>query len=74
MKCYSDALDIALENVRESDNIDALSGKIKTSIQKSSDSSIASKDRSTDNKPWVDETFLHQDRNKSKKRDIDKPY
>ena len=69
IKCYSDALDIALENVRESDNIDALSDKITTSIQKSSDSSILSKDRSTDNRPWVDETFLHliEDRNKSKK-------
>ena len=71
-KSYSDSLDQALEDFSYFSDVNELSEKITISIQSSSETHIFPlKKRSTDNKPWVNETFLCliEDRNKCKKGD-----
>ena len=72
VKSYSDSLDQALEDFSNFSDVNELSEKITISIQSSSETHIPPKKRSTDNKPWVNESFLRliEDRNKCKKRKI----
>ena len=68
VKSYSDSLDEALEDFSNFSDVNELSEKITISIKSSSETHIPPKERSTDNKPWVNETFLRliEDRNKCK--------
>ena len=69
VKSYSDSLDEALEGFSNFSDVNELSEKITISIKSSSETHIPPKERSTDNKPWVNETFLRliEDRNNTKK-------
>ena len=58
-KCYSDALDKALEDNNTCNDIDEHSDKITRSIQNSSEKTIPTKQRLKENKRWVNENFLH---------------
>ena len=71
VKSYSDSLDQALEDFSNFSDVNELSKKITISIQTSSETHIPPKKRSTDNKPWVNESFLRliEDRNNCKKDD-----
>ena len=52
-KCYSDALDKALEDHDACNGIDELSDKITIAIQNSSEKTNPQKERLKENKPWV---------------------
>ena len=58
VKSYSDSLDQVLEDFSNFSDVNELSEKITISIQSSSETHIPPKKRSTDNKPWVNESFL----------------
>ena len=68
VKSYSDSLDQELEDFSNFVDVNGLSEKITISTQSSSEIHIPPKKRSTDNKPWVNESFLRliEYRNKCK--------
>ena len=69
VKIFSNALDIALDDMSMCIDINDLSDKITSSILNSSDKYIPPLERSKENKPWTDEHFLRliENRNKAKK-------
>ena len=71
VKCYSSSLDVMLKDCSNFSDVNELSEKITLSIQSSSKTHIPPKKRSSDVKPWVNETFLRliEDRNRCKKDD-----
>ena len=71
VKSYSSSLDEMLKDCSNFSDVNELSEKITLSIQSSSKTHIPPKKRSSDVKPWVNETFLRliEDRNRCKKDD-----
>ena len=69
VKIFSNALDIALDDMSMCIDINDLSDKITSSILNSSNKYIPPLERSKENKPWTDEHFLRliENRNKAKK-------
>ena len=59
VKSYFDALDKSLEDHNACNGIDELSDKITIAIQNSSEKTIPTKESLKENKPWVNEDFLH---------------
>ena len=75
VKIFSNALDIALDDMSMCIDINDLSDKITSSILNSSDKYIPPLERSKENKPWTDEHFLCliENRNKAKKVEENAP-